>query len=253
MSVRLRPAAANLEIIVLRALEGVGRLLFAPVWSLSLFSLKIDFRIDLLVLYGLLVIEFVQFKDRLQHSNQYLVAQLESSILKLKEKTDNIEDEECVLESMKFGSQVLELASENFLARTDGHLLSFCILRKIPRFAGRFSNVFCYCILQQITHFNLTLVASFTDDHDFGPAFWDEFFASVINRLLVNEPEKYQTHFSEYIKRGIEADDMEELYKKVHAAIRADPTAKKSEKEPPKEHKRYNLKRLTYEMCLIFP
>ncbi|GAB4860256.1 hypothetical protein Ancab_011737 [Ancistrocladus abbreviatus] len=59
------------------------------------------------------VIEFVQFKDRLQHSNQYLVAQLESSILKLKEKTDNIEDEECVLESMKFGSQVLELASES--------------------------------------------------------------------------------------------------------------------------------------------
>ncbi|GAB4849811.1 hypothetical protein Ancab_004610 [Ancistrocladus abbreviatus] len=58
------------------------------------------------------VIKFVQFKDRLQHSNQYLVAQLESSILKLKEKTDNIEDEECVLESMKFGSQVLELASE---------------------------------------------------------------------------------------------------------------------------------------------
>ncbi|GAB4825703.1 hypothetical protein Ancab_008576 [Ancistrocladus abbreviatus] len=90
-------------------------------WLLSLFSLKIDFRIDLLVLYGLLVliflafqvIEFVRFKDRLQHSNQYLVAQLESSILKLKEKTDNIEDEECVLESMKFGSQVLELASES--------------------------------------------------------------------------------------------------------------------------------------------
>jgi large subunit ribosomal protein L5e len=37
------------------------------------------------------------------------------------------------------------------------------------------------------------------------------------------------------------------LYKKVHAAIRADPTVKKSEKQPPKEHKRYNLKKLTYE------
>jgi large subunit ribosomal protein L5e len=32
---------------------------------------------------------------------------------------------------------------------------------------------------------------------------------------------------------------MEALYKKVHAAIRADPTAKKSEKQPPKEHKRF--------------
>lgn len=55
---------------------------------------------------------------------------------------------------------------------------------------------------------------------------------------MEDEPEKYQSHFSEYIKREIEADDVEEMYKKVHAAIRADPTIKKSEKEPPKEHKR---------------
>ncbi|XP_010258446.1 PREDICTED: 60S ribosomal protein L5 [Nelumbo nucifera] len=71
--------------------------------------------------------------------------------------------------------------------------------------------------------------------------------ASYMRALMEDEPEKYQSHFSEYIKRGIEADNIEELYKKVHAAIRADPTIKKSEKEPPKEHKRYNLKKLTYE------
>ncbi|XP_047155109.1 60S ribosomal protein L5 [Vigna umbellata] len=71
--------------------------------------------------------------------------------------------------------------------------------------------------------------------------------ASYMKSLIEDEPEKYQTHFSEYIKRGIEPDGMEELYKNVHAAIRADPTVKKSEKEPPKEHKRYNLKKLTYE------
>ncbi|GLT71151.1 hypothetical protein SLA2020_431880 [Shorea laevis] len=65
--------------------------------------------------------------------------------------------------------------------------------------------------------------------------------------LMEDEPEKYQSHFSEYIKREIEPDSIEELYKKVHAAIRADPTVKKSEKQPPKEHKRYNLKKLTYE------
>lgn len=57
--------------------------------------------------------------------------------------------------------------------------------------------------------------------------------------MIEDEPEKYQTHFSEYIKRGVEADGIEELYKKVHAAIRADPTIKKSGKQPPKEHKRY--------------
>jgi len=59
---------------------------------------------------------------------------------------------------------------------------------------------------------------------------------------MEDEPEKYQTHFSEYIKRGIQADGIEELYKKVHAAIRADPSIKKPEKQPPKEHKRYCIR-----------
>ncbi|KAL1558726.1 Large ribosomal subunit protein uL18z [Salvia divinorum] len=71
--------------------------------------------------------------------------------------------------------------------------------------------------------------------------------ASYMQTLSEDEPEKYQSHFSEYIKRGIEADNIEEVYKKVHAAIRADPTPKKSEKKQPTEHKRYNLKKLTYE------
>ncbi|KAI6699080.1 hypothetical protein NL676_019199 [Syzygium grande] len=71
--------------------------------------------------------------------------------------------------------------------------------------------------------------------------------AAYMRTLMEDEPEKYQTHFSEYIKRGLEADDLEGLYKKVHAAIRADPSIKKTEKEPPKEHKRFNLRKLTYE------
>ncbi|KAF6162290.1 hypothetical protein GIB67_008419 [Kingdonia uniflora] len=71
--------------------------------------------------------------------------------------------------------------------------------------------------------------------------------AAYMNTLAEDEPEKLQTHFSEYIKKGVEADGMEELYKKVHVAIRADPTIKKVEKEPRKDHKRFNLKKLTYE------
>jgi large subunit ribosomal protein L5e len=54
-----------------------------------------------------------------------------------------------------------------------------------------------------------------------------------------DEPEKYQAHFSEYLKRGITADNIEALYKKVHAAIRAEPSAVKATKDAPKEHKRY--------------
>lgn len=60
----------------------------------------------------------------------------------------------------------------------------------------------------------------------------------MVQILSEDEPEKYQAHFSEYIKRGIEPDDLGELYKKVHAAIRVDPAMKKSTKDPPKEHKR---------------
>ncbi|KAL9457194.1 hypothetical protein AB3S75_006270 [Citrus x aurantiifolia] len=63
--------------------------------------------------------------------------------------------------------------------------------------------------------------------------------AAYMRTLMEDEPEKYQSHFCEYIKRGIEADNLEELYKKVHAAIRADPNQKKSEKKPPAEHKSY--------------
>ncbi|KAL5722650.1 60S ribosomal protein L5-B [Ranunculus cassubicifolius] len=71
--------------------------------------------------------------------------------------------------------------------------------------------------------------------------------AQYMKTLIEDEPEKYQTHFSDYIKKGIEAEGIEEMYKKVHAAIRADPSIKKSDKEAPKTHKRYNLKKLTYD------
>ncbi|GJS73475.1 60S ribosomal protein L5-like protein [Tanacetum coccineum] len=71
--------------------------------------------------------------------------------------------------------------------------------------------------------------------------------ASYMRTLMEDEPEKYQTHFSEYIKAGVEPDSIEEVYKKVHAAIRANPNPEKTVRQPPTEHKRYNLKKLTYD------
>ncbi|KAF9610343.1 hypothetical protein IFM89_022013 [Coptis chinensis] len=71
--------------------------------------------------------------------------------------------------------------------------------------------------------------------------------AVYMRTLIEDEPEKYQTHFSEYIKKGIEADGIENLYRKVHAGICAYQIAKKLEKEAPKAHKRFNLKKLTYD------
>ncbi|KAL2333032.1 hypothetical protein Fmac_014245 [Flemingia macrophylla] len=58
------------------------------------------------------VIEFVQFKDRLQHSSQYLVARVETPILQLKQNADNIEEEEGVLQGLKCGIHFLELSKE---------------------------------------------------------------------------------------------------------------------------------------------
>jgi large subunit ribosomal protein L5e len=59
--------------------------------------------------------------------------------------------------------------------------------------------------------------------------------------LKEDEPEKFQSHFSGFIKEGIEADDLAEMYTKVHAAIRADPAQQKTEKKAPAEPKRCAL------------
>lgn len=71
--------------------------------------------------------------------------------------------------------------------------------------------------------------------------------SAYMGTFMEDEPETYQSHFSEYIKKIVEQDGIEEMYKKVHATICANPIQKKVEKQPPKEHKRYNLKKLTYE------
>jgi large subunit ribosomal protein L5e len=38
-----------------------------------------------------------------------------------------------------------------------------------------------------------------------------------------DEPDEYQRHFSAFIKAGVSADNIEDMYKKAHAAIRANP------------------------------
>ncbi|KAK2982751.1 hypothetical protein RJ640_025167, partial [Escallonia rubra] len=58
------------------------------------------------------VIEFVQFKERLQRSSQYLMAKIEAPILQLKQNVDSIEVEERVLEGLKCGTDFLELSRE---------------------------------------------------------------------------------------------------------------------------------------------
>ncbi|XP_059290363.1 N-terminal acetyltransferase B complex auxiliary subunit NAA25 isoform X2 [Lycium ferocissimum] len=58
------------------------------------------------------VIEFVQFKERLQQSSQYLMAKIEIPMLQLKQKANSIEEGEGILESLKQGIQFLELSDK---------------------------------------------------------------------------------------------------------------------------------------------
>ena len=48
--------------------------------------------------------------------------------------------------------------------------------------------------------------------------------ADYMREMEEDDEENYQKHFAKYIENDLEADDLEELYEKVHAAIREDPT-----------------------------
>jgi large subunit ribosomal protein L5e len=71
--------------------------------------------------------------------------------------------------------------------------------------------------------------------------------ANYMRELADDDDEAYKRQFSRFIKAGVNADNLEALYTKVHAAIRADPSAKKSEKKSYKPKTRFNSPKLTYE------
>ena len=72
--------------------------------------------------------------------------------------------------------------------------------------------------------------------------------ADYMKHLMDEDENAYKKQFAQYIKLGITADEVEDIYKKAHAAIRANPDAvKKEAKKLPegKRQKRWNRKRLT--------
>jgi len=58
-----------------------------------------------------------------------------------------------------------------------------------------------------------------------------------MKQLSEKNPDRFKKQFADYIKAGVKPGDLEALYKKVHAAIRKDPTAKKSTWAKPKDWK----------------
>jgi len=71
--------------------------------------------------------------------------------------------------------------------------------------------------------------------------------AEYMEEMEEEDPEKYNRHFAKYIEEDLTADDLEDLYTKVHEAIRADPLHKATSKKKPAEPKNWQPVKLTYD------
>jgi len=68
--------------------------------------------------------------------------------------------------------------------------------------------------------------------------------AEYMQSLLEEDEGAFKRQFSRFIREGISADNLEGVYKKAHAAIRANPEAIKKIREPPKVQKRWTKAKL---------
>jgi len=73
-----------------------------------------------------------------------------------------------------------------------------------------------------------------------------EHIADFMKLLASDDPERYKTQFSRFIKAGITHENFSDQYKKAHVAIRKDPTFTKKEAKKPEVQKRFTKKALTY-------
>jgi len=71
--------------------------------------------------------------------------------------------------------------------------------------------------------------------------------ADYMRTLEEEDNEAFKRQFSRYIALGIRADDLEEVYKKAHSAIRSDPSRQKKEHKKAATKKRWNAAKLTLE------
>lgn len=56
--------------------------------------------------------------------------------------------------------------------------------------------------------------------------------SEYMSQMKEDNPDKYEAHFSQYIKAGIGPDDLEDMYRDAHEKIRDDPGMKKTGKKP---------------------
>jgi large subunit ribosomal protein L5e len=71
--------------------------------------------------------------------------------------------------------------------------------------------------------------------------------ADYMKLLEKDNPDRYRRQFSQYVKLGVKPSDIEPTYKKLHAAVRADPSPKKDAKDWKAEKLRFRARtRLSY-------
>lgn len=63
--------------------------------------------------------------------------------------------------------------------------------------------------------------------------------ATYMAKLQKEDAEKYNKQFSQYVKNGLSGDDLEAMYKKVHAAIRENPAYAKTQSEKKEASKKF--------------
>lgn len=72
--------------------------------------------------------------------------------------------------------------------------------------------------------------------------------SEYIEYLQEEDEDRYNAHFSGYIKEGIEGDAIEDMYLEAHEKIRADPSFMKKMRSPTGTHKKaWRQKKITYE------
>jgi len=77
-------------------------------------------------------------------------------------------------------------------------------------------------------------------DHIFG-----KHISAYMKALLEEDEDAYKRQFSKYVKAGITADELEDIYKNAHEKIRADPSRTEVVKKTYEKPRRFNPKRLT--------
>lgn len=70
--------------------------------------------------------------------------------------------------------------------------------------------------------------------------------SEFMEELQEDDEDRYKKQFSAYIKEGITADKMEDMYREAHEAIRANPMIEKAQKPEIVNPKKYHKSKLSY-------